>query len=653
MILRIGARTIELTRQVSDDEFQFEDVLTRRARTLPLQEILEGIYSKRFEVVTAAIESGPPIKNQSSGLILDISSLTESERNDLDMRYRYVKAMERARITRGRRKDVALEISKVADRHDEEPPTASSVMKWMRDYQKNGCNPMALVSRYRIARRTKRLDAQLEELICVSLKQHYFTRDRNTAKHAYEQFKREVSNQIRSGTLPVNASEVSYSSFTRRIKDVDLYHRVATREGTKRAAMVCRTAFPDGVASYPLERVEIDHTPLNWVVTCDRTGLPLGRPILTIMIDAYSGYILGIYVSFYGAGVTSVSGVVRSALRLKGDVTASYGLSKPWLSHGLGDEWVVDNGLEFHSRVFNHMAMALGVDVMYCKVRTPWLKPHVERFFRSLDFLTLTKGRVRKTVANELRIDPYKDSTIVFSDLMHGLFKYVVEIHPFEPNWRKMARPFDLFQEGLERCPPAVFPGNIDDLVLATGMTKSLKLGQGGVELAGLPYGSYGFKDVTRRSGTGIKVEIKWDPDDMSKIFVQDPDKGNWIDADCRWPEYSEGLSWNQHKLIRAYAKQELGSAESIEYLMQARAELHDHWMDSTRGHKRADSLKAARYADFTSSRVRMLQPVNLQRSHQIEGHGTSLASSIVSPIDVIPESGDIPDFESFAMHAR
>ena len=646
-------KTIELTRQISEDEFQFEDVLTRRARVLRLNEILDGIYSNKFEIVVAAMEAGQPARNQSAGLILDISSLNESERGDLDLRYRYVKGIERARISRGRRSEIEIEVKKIAARSGDEPPSTSSVMKWMRDYQKNGCNAMALVSRYRIAQRKKRLDAGLEQLIWESLRQHYFTQSRNTAKHAFERFEREVLKQIRAGVLPVNTPNVSYTSFTRRIKDVDLYHRVATREGTRRAEMVCRTAFPDGVASYPLERVEIDHTPLNWVVTCDRTGLPLGRPILSVMIDAFSGYILGFYVSFYGAGVTSVSGVVRSAMRLKIDVMESYGLSKPWLSHGLGDEWVVDNGLEFHSRVFNHMAMALGVDVMYCKVRTPWLKPHVERFFRSLDFLTLTKGRVRKVVANELRVDPYKDSTIIFSDLMHGLFKYVVEIHPFEPNWRKMARPFDLFQEGLERCPAATYPGSMDDLLLATGMTQSITLNQGGVELTGLPYGSYGFKEVTRRNGSKNKVEVKWDPDDMSRICVQDPDKGNWIYAYCRWPEYANGLSWNQHKLIRNYARKELKSADSVEHLMRAKAELHDHWMDSTRGYKRADALKAGRYADFTSSRVLTPQPPSQHCAQRAYGEPAQSAAAIVSFKDPIPEPAEIPDFESFAMNAR
>ena len=86
-----------------------------------------------------------------------------------------------------------------------------------------------------------------------------------------------------------------------------------------------------------MAQVQIDHTPLNWVVICDRTGLPLGRPLLTVAICAYSGYILGFYLSFYGPGVSSVSGVLRNVIRVKDDMVANAGLKHPWLSCGLPD----------------------------------------------------------------------------------------------------------------------------------------------------------------------------------------------------------------------------------------------------------------------------------------------------------------------------
>lgn len=645
LALRSGANTYELVRQLEGDEFQFEETRTRRSKILTKDEIVQGVYSKKFEVVLAVALSGKGNSQDGVNSIIDLSALTSRERKTLDRRYSYVKALQRAKVSRGQRKKVGAVIAAVSLKLGEEKqPSTSVVMKWARDYQTTGENIIALVDRYRLAPRSKQIPPALEETVWKVLKRSYFTQDRHSAKHAFDQLQIEIGKMVKAGEIAVNDAAISYPTLTRRIKDVDLYHRVATREGSARARMVCRTSFPDGYPEYPLQRVELDHTPLNWVVVCDRTGLPLGRPVLTIMIDAYSGYILGFYLSFHGPGLTSVSGVVRSALQSKSEIVRSANLTNPWLSHGLGDEWVLDNGLEFHSFGFKQMAMVLGVDLMYCRVRTPWLKPHVERFFSTLNTITLVKGKVSKRVANVMNIDPYKDAAITFSDLVNGLLQFFVDVHPFEPNWRKMARPFDLFKEGLERCPPAIYPGSLDDLKLASGMSKILTFGQGGIENLGLPYGSYEFKELANRLGTGIKVLCKWDPDDMSQLFVQDPKTLNWMTAECRWKQYASGLSHNQHRLIRKFAQQELIASGALENLLAAKQRLHDHWMDATTTRKRADALTAGRYADFTSSRVVEPQPVPMDSLT-----ATEIVPKLQLPLDAPPEIKEIPDFDSFS----
>lgn len=646
LTLKIGVNLIELVRVLDGDEYLFEDTRTRRPTVLTKDKLLEGVYKKKFQVVLAE-ETGLVRKNDGPvAVALDLSSLTERERDKLDRRYEYVKALERHHISRGRRKEVAEVVKKVALRLKSIAPSTSSVMKWARDYALSGNNFISLVDRYRVAKRKLRIPPEIENLMWEVLKRSYFTRDRFTAKHAYDQLQIAFKKKVTTGVIAANDVVPSYTSFVNRIKSVDLYHRVASREGHGRARMVCRTSFPDGYPQYPLERVEIDHTPLNWVVICDRTGLPLGRAVLTIMIDSFSGYVLGFYISFYGPGLTSVSGVARNALQPKGMLLTGLNITNPWLSHGLGDEWVVDNGLEFHSFGFRQIAMALGVDIMYCRVRTPWLKPRVERFFAGLDHLTLAKGRINKRVANVVNLDPYKGAAIVFSDLVEGLLKYFVDIYPFEPNWRKMATPFELFQEGLERCPPATYPGNFDQLTLATGMSKMLTTSQGGIQLNGLPYGSYEFKDLAKRHGSNCKVLCKWDPDDIHRLYVQNPEHKTWMTAYCRWKDYSQGLSHNQHKLIRDFSRKELKASGQLEDLIYAKDELHQHFLDATCNRKRADALKAARYADLTSSKLTYVEQTEPK----------SIADAIAAePKIFIPQSlnvqpKDIPVFESFLM---
>jgi putative transposase len=651
LTLKTGVNLIELVRVLDGDEYLFEDTKTRRPTVLTKDKLLEGVYSKKYIVVLADEKGLARQVNGPMAVVLDLASLTDRERVKLDERYEYVKALDRQGVSRGRRSEVTEVIKKVAARIKAvKIPSASTVMKWARDYAKSGNNYVALVDQYRVAKRKLRIHPVIESLIWDVLKRCYFTLDRFTAKHAYDQLQIAFKKKVKTGELAVNDQVPGYSSFVNRIHSVDLYHRIATREGHGRARMQCRTAFPDGYPEYPLERVEIDHTPLNWVVICDRTGLPLGRAVLTVMIDSYSGYVLGFYISFYGPGLTSVSGVARNALKPKSTLLAGLDIKNPWLSHGLGDEWVVDNGLEFHSFGFRQMAMSLGVDIMYCRVRTPWLKPRVERFFAGLDHLTLAKGRISKKVANVVNIDPYKDAAIVFSDLVQGLLKFFVDIHPFEPNWRKMARPFDLFQEGLERCPPAIYPGNLDQLTLATGMSKMLTTSQGGIQLNGLPYGSYEFKDFAKRHGSKCKVLCKWDPDDIHRLHVQNPEDKSWMTAYCRWKHYSQGLSHNQHKLIRDFSRKELKASGQLDDLMHAKDELHQHFLDATSNRKRADALKAARYADLTSSKLTYVEQQDPEEKPQSEPLILSSEPKLYLPQALDVQVKDIPVFESFLM---
>jgi len=348
---------------------------------------------------------------------------------------------------------------------------------------------------------------------------------------------------------------------------------------------------------------------LNWIVVCDRTGLPLGRPLLTVMIDAFSGYVLGIYLSFYGPGLSSVSGVIRNAVMPKNDFVRGVKLQHRWLAEGIADELLLDNGMEFHARAFKSMAWELGSDMMFCRVRTPWLKPHVERFFATLNHLTLARGRIHKREANVLNLDPRRDAAIKFSDLVKGLVLFVADVYPFEINERKLARPYDLFMEGLADCPPVLYPGDMDALRLTSALSKSLTVGPGGVELHGLPFGGPELFALRKQLGERFKTLVKWDPDDMASVWVQNPIDNTWIESPCRWTDYADGLSWNQHLVIRKFARAELKLAGAYEDLAEARLRLHDHWLDATSTKTSADALLAARYSGVTSARVMTPNP--------------------------------------------
>jgi len=645
-VLRHGEKTYEITRQLNDEEFQLEECITRRASVLDRLTLLKRIWDKTYSVVLPSKSGKANQDDLARVATIDLGSLKEDVRAGIERRMEYVDALQKAHVSRGQRKRIEVISKKVALRlKDPRPPSASTVMDWARKFQANGHSAHALMNGNATRVRQRRKPERMNRLVTHMLQTVYLTKAKHTLQHTLDRIKAEAKKLVEKKELEAREANISLSTLSRRVQEIDYFRRIAAREGIPRARILCRTVMGGAGASYPLERVEIDHTPLNWVVVCDRTGLPLGRPLLTCMIDAYSGYVCGIYLSFYGPGLSSVSGVIRNALMPKDEFTRGVTLKNPWIAHGLPDQLILDNGMEFHAKAFKLMSWELATQLMFCRVRTPWLKPHIERFFASLNYLTLTRGRVHKRVTNVVNLDPRKDAAIKFSDLVKGLIMFVADVHPFEINERKLARPFDLYREGLDMCPPVAYPGDMHSLKLSSALSKILTVGPGGVELHGLPYGSVELLPLHKRYGTTFKTLIKWDPDNMSEIYVQDPHHKSWTTSQCRWEEYSDGLSWNQHLMIRKHARETLKSNGAYEYLQTARLDLHDHWLNATSHKTTADSALAARYYGITSARVMSSQqyalPAATTTRHLMSQEEVALSNN---------ETRETPSFEAFEM---
>ncbi len=591
-------------RELPDGKLTLEDCATRRPALFDKGELIKQLWNGRLALLDQG-SAAPSDGRFAAPAILTLAALGPSVRQEIERRLAYLKGLDRAHVSLGMRQQIGRVIDTVAARlGDTKKPSTSAVMRWARRLRAAQGYAGALVDRRATRKPIARLAPAMEQIVMNAIQRVYLTRARNSMVHTQAVIHAEAEKMVRAGTLPANQARISLATLSRRVADIDRYRLIEARHGSARARMVCRTSMDGAAAAYPLQRVEVDHTPLNWIVVCDRTGLPLGRPLLTVMVDAFSNYVLGFYISFYGAGLTSVSGALRCAIRPKDDMTQGLSLSNRWLAEGIPDRLMLDNGLEFHSPVFQLMGWELGMDFTYCRVRTPWLKPHVERFFSTLDTLTLAKGRIHKRVANVVEIDPVDGAAVMFSDFVRGIVQFVVDVHPFQINQRKLARPYDLFVEGMERRPPVHFPRDMEALRMASALSATRTVGPGGVEIEGLPFGGPELLDMRKRHGERFKALVKWDPDELSRIWVQDPQSKQWVASACRWQQYAAGLSWNQHKTIRKFARQELKNCNAVEYLEQARLRLHDHWMEATAWKTRADRKLAAATAGYTSARV-------------------------------------------------
>jgi transposase InsO family protein len=134
----------------------------------------------------------------------------------------------------------------------------------------------------------------------------------------------------------------SYRAFRRAVRKRDRFSQTLKRKG-RRAAYAYEPIFWDLELKTPrhgdraFEIAHIDHTELDVEVRSLATGHALGRPWMTLLVDAFSRRILGLYLTFDPPSYRSCMMVLRDCVR----------------RHGRFPQTVlVDGGAEFTSTYF-------------------------------------------------------------------------------------------------------------------------------------------------------------------------------------------------------------------------------------------------------------------------------------------------------------
>lgn len=631
---------LEFRRMLNDDEVQFEDPQTGRIHTWPLSKFYRDVNEKRLQIVHGKSAATVPAGDGNSApkLISSLDSLPDDIKADLDRKLDYIKAARKQGITRGQRKLLKESIFKTAEMRKEKAPSTSWVMTSWRELENAGMNPVAIITKNYRRKRSRRTSTNVLELIRKILRAEYFT----TKRHPLSRSVLLLNSKLESlGDTPMRISE---STVRRVVNEVDGYHRDAARYGVAYARNKWRYSMGGAKACRVLERVEVDHTQLDLVVVCDRSGLPMGRPTITIVVDSLSSYVVGFYVSFWGTGLGPTLNALKVAISPKKMYTDGVsGLTHPWMGHGIFELAVVDNGLEFHSPQFKLAAWHLNTDIQYCAVRQPWLKPKVERALGIVSQNLPAQGKVHKPENNYLPPDPRKTAAITFSQLCHGLLKLFVDVMPFEVNDYTLCQPYQEFKDGFEKLPPPEFCSSTQDLELISALTKNLTVGNSGIESAYLHYNSPELQQIRRQTGHTFKTTVKYQPEDLGYVYVQDPRSKDWIMVPSCHPEYTQGLSIVQHRAIRLLKKADLKKNNAIAILEKGKIEMIDMYNDFLRGNTGKKNIAAAQQlGSLTSSQTLLSAP---------KSRGIIVQEQLVDVKEdsMVPEK-DIPNFSSFSL---
>ncbi len=256
---------------------------------------------------------------------------------------------------------------------DLQPPSSLTVYRWWKRWIKSDRSITALVKNKRGPKNGRRITQEVEHLVQQLIDEIYLKREGNSIEDVYTALKQNIKrlNVHRNTSLAIP----SRATFFRYVGTYDQYLVMAARKGKPAADQHFRASGKGPEPKYILERVEVDHTPLDLLLIDDLTGLTIGRPTVTFITDRYSRLPLGVEIGFEPPSELAVMRALRHAILPKTYLPQDYPkIENQWFAYGIPVTLVCDNGLEFHSQQLRRMCAELNIELLFCPRKQPHYK---------------------------------------------------------------------------------------------------------------------------------------------------------------------------------------------------------------------------------------------------------------------------------------
>ena len=341
------------------------------------------------------------------------------------------------------------------------------------------------------------------------------------------------------------------STIQRRVDELD-----ALGTARRRGEVSLEAEVTPSVSSFHAERPndvwQIDHTIVDLIVVDEETRLPIGRPYLTIAVDICTRMVAGFHLSLDAPSSVSVGLCILHAAYDKTSWLQERGVEHPWPVAGLPSVLHCDNGPEFHSRALKAACREYGIKLVYRPPATPRFGGHIERLIGAmmgavhiLPGTTFSNTKAREGYASEER------AVLSLRELERWLAVEITGVYQRRIHSALLRPPLAVWQElqgGLSfDLPP-------DRMAFWTSFLPETRrrLLKDGIHLEKIRY----WSDVLARDlGRSGEMRIKYDPRDLSRIFVRRPD-GGYIEARYRNLAYPAVTIWEWRNAKRRLFEQ-------------------------------------------------------------------------------------------------
>lgn len=460
---------------------------------------------------------------------------------------------------------------------------------------------------------------QDEKNIRWALNKFYYTRNGKTLTDAYTQLIRHKYCDGDGNVLPKHPSMTQFSYFYRKTRKLQTLY--ITRDGLKNYQMNKRPLLGNGVQEFaPAVGVGMADSTTCDIYLCDDGGTQLiGRPILTAIVDAYSGLCYG-YSLGWTTSLDSIRELLLNCISDKVEWCKRFGIDiqeRDWNCTALPAKLLTDRGNEYASYGLEQLT-ELGVTLTNLPAYRAELKGSVERFFGLVQsyykHLLRGKGVIEMDVGTRGAHDYRQDAclnlrafeAIILRCIVHYNRERILANYPYtQPMLEAQIppHPSDIWNYGLTQ------PGaNLITVGKETLLKVLLPRTKGHFTQRGLIVNRIRYKNdaYTEQYLSKGSVTVAYNPDDVSQVYLV---KDNYAQFDLIESRY-EGLTLDAAKQMMAQQKELILSFEPQS--LQAKVDLTRHIQTIVNANKRDSSHLDIRNATRTRANERYSRHQNL-----------------------------------------
>ena len=384
-------------------------------------------------------------------------------------------------------------------------------------------------------RGARHLGADVEAVIEEAIRDNYLTRQKQSVSALHDHIRQLC--RARGVAIP------SRNAVRARVASIDRRALVGAREGAKAVRDGFKPVVREYRADYALQIVQIDHTPVDVFVVDAVHRRAIQRPWLTLAIDVASRMVAGFYLSLEAPSSASVALAIHNVVMPKSEWLEARGVKGDWPVSGLPDVIHVDNAREFRCRALARGAAEYGVSLVHRPVATPHYGGHIERLIGTMmGAVHLLPGTTFSNIADRGAYEPEKHAAMTLDELERWLALQIVGRYHAEVHGSLLLPPIAAWGDAVAaRRQPLRFPHDDTQFLYDFLPFEERSVRRDGVRLFGLRY----WDDVLSPWAGRLdrRLRVKYDPRDLSCVFVEGPDGEHWPIrfADLRRPSISLG----------------------------------------------------------------------------------------------------------------